>query len=459
LYDNANVFLNKSYRKSFSLGGSLLNTVISYMTAEVAIMNRIGVALASDSAVTIGRDANKIYTSADKLFQLSASAPIGIMVYGNASFVNLPWETIVKSFRRDIGISNLLTVDEYATRLIDYISENRELIPEAIEERQIRNLILSLYFNIRENIRERIDEEAEQRNEISDSDLELIIVDVIETRLKFILSQDNIEIFDDNTRSRLQNCYKDRFIGLRSQVFGNLPLTSRGEEALIEIAVQALTREYFGPLKCGVVIAGFGEREYTPSLVSYEFEETLFGLPRYQASQRHKIGIESDACILPFAQQESVYQFLEGIDISLANFMKETTQRVIGGAIDLILEKIEAADNQMSNMLREAIVPEREKMLKGLFDEWESQGKKYWEPILGIVAILPKDELGAMAEALVNLTKFRRRVTPERETVGGPIDVALITKGDGFVWLRRKHYFDPELNPRVLARFSQEFDT
>ena len=27
-----------------------------------------------------------------------------------------------------------------------------------------------------------------------------------------------------------------------------------------------------------------------------------------------------------------------------------------------------------------------------------------------------------MAEALVNLTKFRRRVTTERETVGGHID-------------------------------------
>lgn len=49
-----------------------------------------------------------------------------------------------------------------------------------------------------------------------------------------------------------------------------------------------------------------------------------------------------------------------------------------------------------------------------------------------------------MAESLVNLTKFRLRVSPERETVSGPIDVALISKGDGFVWLKRKHYFQAE---------------
>jgi len=66
---------------------------------------------------------------------------------------------------------------------------------------------------------------------------------------------------------------------------------------------------------------------------------------------------------------------------------------------------------------------------------------------------LLKDELAAMAEALVNLTKFKRRVSTARETVGGPIDVAVITKGDGFVWVKRKHYFSPDLNPRVIARY------
>ena len=38
------------------------------------------------------------------------------------------------------------------------------------------------------------------------------------------------------------------------------------------------------------------------------------------------------------------------------------------------------------------------------------------------------------------------------ETVGGPIDVALIiSKGDGLIWIKRKHYFSPELNPQFTA--------
>jgi hypothetical protein len=31
--------------------------------------------------------------------------------------------------------------------------------------------------------------------------------------------------------------------------------------------------------------------------------------------------------------------------------------------------------------------------------------------------------------------------------VGGAVDVAVISRGDGFVWLKRKHYFSQELNP------------
>ncbi len=58
----------------------------------------------------------------------------------------------------------------------------------------------------------------------------------------------------------------------------------------------------------------------------------------------------------------------------------------------------------------------------------------------------------AMAEALVNLTALKRRVSREAETVGGPIDVAVVSKGDGFIWIKRKHYFDPALNSGYFRR-------
>ncbi len=61
-----------------------------------------------------------------------------------------------------------------------------------------------------------------------------------------------------------------------------------------------------------------------------------------------------------------------------------------------------------------------------------------------------------MAESLVNLTKFQRKISPHIESVGGAVDVAVISKGDGFVWIKRKFYFEPQMNPRFLANYYKD---
>jgi hypothetical protein len=66
------------------------------------------------------------------------------------------------------------------------------------------------------------------------------------------------------------------------------------------------------------------------------------------------------------------------------------------------------------------------------------------DPFLQALNVLPKDELSMIAENLVNLTSIRRKMSTEIETVGGPIDVLVISKGDGLVRIKRKLYFPPE---------------
>lgn len=79
--------------------------------------------------------------------------------------------------------------------------------------------------------------------------------------------------------------------------------------------------------------------------------------------------------------------------------------------------------------------------------------EKFVSPVVDTVSSLPKGELATMAEALVNLTQFRQKITMELETVGGPIDVAVISKGDGFIWINRKHYFKKEFNPYFFQKY------
>ena len=76
----------------------------------------------------------------------------------------------------------------------------------------------------------------------------------------------------------------------------------------------------------------------------------------------------------------------------------------------------------------------------------------YIEKLVNTISYLSKEDLADMAESLVRMTYLKRRITSEEESIGGPVDVAVITKGDGFIWLKRKHYFPPELNHHYFER-------
>jgi hypothetical protein len=111
------------------------------MTTEVAILNKSAVALAADSAVTISHGINgekKIYNSVNKLFSLSKHHPIGIMVYDNANIMDVPWETLIKAYRKKLGNQSKLLLKEYVDDFLEFIKN--EFFNEAIEEQYVKRI-------------------------------------------------------------------------------------------------------------------------------------------------------------------------------------------------------------------------------------------------------------------------------------------------------------------------------
>ena len=102
--------------------------------------------------------------------------------------------------------------------------------------------------------------------------------------------------------------------------------------------------------------------------------------------------------------------------------------------------------------LMDEMEQEKSNAVKEFIDYLDERKQSNYRPITTAVRSLPKEELAEMAEALVSLTSLKRRVSLAAETVGGPIDVAVISKGDGLVWIKRKQYFPPKLNHRYFYR-------
>ncbi|MGA2934838.1 MAG: hypothetical protein ABSD81_06760 [Methanomicrobiales archaeon] len=67
-----------------------------------------------------------------------------------------------------------------------------------------------------------------------------------------------------------------------------------------------------------------------------------------------------------------------------------------------------------------------------------------------VVASMPIQDAINLAEYFVDLTEKFFKYASGATTVGGPIELAAITKHEGFKWVRRKHYYLRELNPQII---------
>jgi len=63
-----------------------------------------------------------------------------------------------------------------------------------------------------------------------------------------------------------------------------------------------------------------------------------------------------------------------------------------------------------------------------------------------VFAPMPIQDTIDLAEFLVHTAIMYSRFTPGAPSVGGPIEIAAITKHEGFKWICRKHYYSKEFN-------------
>ena len=65
---------------------------------------------------------------------------------------------------------------------------------------------------------------------------------------------------------------------------------------------------------------------------------------------------------------------------------------------------------------------------------------------------MPIQDAIDLADFLVEASIMFYRFVPSAPTVGGPMEVAAITKHEKFKWIARKHYFDPKYNNQEWRR-------
>lgn len=416
------------------------------MTTEIAILNKTAVALAADSKVTVrSEDDEKTYDTVNKLFTLSRIHPVGVMVYGNADFMEFPWETIIKMYRKQKGTRCESTIANWGKDLIAYLGQFFEYTQTDCES--------NIVTIARAHLGDLVDR---ARVEVLEADGRLTFDDAISAELDDMIeiSRSSEEFMSaDQEKAFLKQHTKT----LRKEA-ARLPVGSKEiKDKFYDFLTTSLPRHHYSPVLSGIVVAGFGEDERLPALVSYDVDGFVApGLLKHQETNQANVTRKNNAIIIPFAQGDMVVRFMEGIDGTYREFLQGSLKQImIDNAVDIVDSLAENVDDI------EAVKATVKEIAAKQFEEFDSLSlayrlENYVAPIIGTVGTLPKEELANMADALVNLTSLKRRVSFDRETVGGPVDVAVISKGDGFIWIKRKHYFDPKFNHHFSENYFRD---
>lgn len=426
------------------------------MTAEIAILNREAVALAADSAVTVRSSrGHKIWNTANKLFPLSKFEPVGVMVYGNASFCGVPWETIIKWYRQDRHDTKFKTLPEYAADICKFVEQNTTIFSNEMRDGEIGKELLWQLLDIRDEV-ERKAKRLLATNALSDEDVAKLVEEALREHVEFLEKQE--EVIDPTSGSVLTaaSSVSSAIPKILDAALQKLPRPASVDPLIAKLLTLVLTRNWEGSSSSGVVIAGFGRDDVFPRLRAFSPHLIVADRLKHVENASIDISPSKSAVVRPFAQTDMVHMFMEGVDTNYDVFVREYFQEVLL-KIPSVLTGNDASvlsiGNKSLDDIRAALALLADEFVQATRD---FKRNKFISPIVDTVSSLPKEELAAMAESLVNLVSFRRRMSPDAETVGGPIDVAVISKGDGLIWIRRKHYFDADLNQHFTANYHRD---
>ena len=415
------------------------------MTAIVGILNKQAVAVAADSAVTVGGGV-KIYNTANKIFNLAKGCPVGIAIYGNAALNGcVPWEVVIKMYRKHIGTNKFPLLSDYAKDFFDYVTTySQKYISEDDALKVLKGSLLQFWdVVIAQGLRE---------NEANNAPIAKPALPILLDKLtKLVARLKKEKIFPEFKDLKQDDYYvanNDVLDIIKDQITKNGGKWKEDFEAIVKECLYrvAVTNN---PLTLstisGVAIFGYGEEEIYPSLHQQQVYNRVLNKQRIATiPDNNSISESNDASICPMAQRDVIETFIEGVSNTIKNTFLDATASAIKKTVNDLSVVIKPYNPGLADAIKvmdySAIVSQYRNEINEIIR------REQISPLIGTIASMGKEDIADLAENLIYMTSMKRHVSPFAETVGGPIDVAIISKGDGFIWAKRKHYFSADLN-------------
>ncbi|EPK5562399.1 hypothetical protein L7H89_005746, partial [Klebsiella pneumoniae] len=398
------------------------------MTAEIIVKNPVACALAADSAMTMtgGNSGTvKIFNNAEKIYQLSKHYPVGLMVYNNADFCGTPWELSIRSFRKLHGHEEHSTIRDYLTSFLNFLNSTYDITSIAKRESKLREMF-------RRYLRLNYDDLSQKTLHVSLPESDDEALNIIHQRLTNFYASENeflernpfFEGFDESDIIDAREFVINNYLQIALDIFpNNGDLPEHLKTQLINFFTFIICKENVTSLYSGLVFAGFGSDEYYASIITIQIYGSFNNKVMYKIINGKCSKSDPDnSVIIPFASEDEVFTFVRGFNNSIINFMGNTVSQLSNVILENLRER--GVSDEIS-----------EQKLASLKDDIIDRVQRYCDEnftqkVTNMLTSLSKKDLSYMAESLVNLSAFKLKISDSYETVGGPIDVAIISKTD-----------------------------
>ncbi|WP_251877611.1 hypothetical protein [Achromobacter sp. Marseille-Q4954] len=392
-------------------------------------------------------------SGANKIFQLAVDHPIAVMIYNNANLHQVPWELILKAYREELGKKSFRKVGDYATDLVRFLNQHVGLLPPAMRYestlaayRKFVIRILHSAFESADSLKN-VQTPAVTLQAIWTAFFAKVCAEIQAAPIHANLSsadrwkalERDVDVLKTDIIEYLQAEHQHLL-----PIINPVDLASTAIEAAYCDWEDALSLDY-----TGVVITGFGSDDFMPSFQNIHVHSFVGSKLLWSKIKSDEITFEANkgSMIQPFAQRSMVETFTQGASPEVWRTVRESYGK---HAADACRQAAKAAGVAIPEADIEAAIAQS---VPAFTKGWAyATFNAHLRPLHSVVSGLAIPEIAELAETLVMLESLKEKVTSRTQSVGGPIDVAVITKAEGLVWIKRKHYFEPKLNSRYFNR-------
>jgi len=412
------------------------------MSAEIILLNKLGVAIAADSAITVGKRA-AIFNNAQKIFPFPENIPLAFLYFSSTELMGIPIDVIFRRYMESVQSRKLKlsTIRDYLQDLVQFVEKNSDYFTfQAFEPRY-----LQMYFSDRyqEYLQKRKVVVEQQSQPLTEKNL------IRETFLALKQEFASNNQYNKKLQTLPANDYLQKKINPLIKPF--LQVEAFGRDEKDDQSLQddeATLLDYFSGFviesfqwvssyeeirKTSIYLAGYGHDALFPAYGGLNLFCTLKGKVIYNEDDFGEVSQNKPGLYKTLAQDDAIESFLTGHNFESLFQIGEDLTTYIKQEIQTHIDK-NPGDKTFLEKIQNLI-------LKGVDDTLFNSDRRYRTEfeIRNSLSKMGLLDLADYAENLINLQTIRRKYELSLEnqaTVGGPINVAIIDKYQGVRWYK-----------------------